>query len=100
MREEKGEEGKEESKKKGEESMEESEKWKHEEEEDKKMDDLSNGQGVTGTGPGECSSDGQGGLGIGKSMTPEVSDPFAGNMVGTVAGMSKQEAKDSDPKRR
>jgi hypothetical protein len=96
MREEKGEEGKEESKKKGEEAMEESEKRKHEEEEDKKLD-LRNGQGATGTGPGEHSSDGQGGLGIGKSMTPEVPDPFAGSMVGTVAGMSKQEAKDTDP---
>ena len=76
--------------------MEESEKRKHEEEEDKKLD-LRNGQGSTGTGPGEFSSGGQGGLGIGKSMTPEVPDPFAGSMVGTVAGMSKQEAQDSDP---
>jgi hypothetical protein len=96
MREEKGEEGKEESKKKGEEAMEESEKRKHEEEEDKKLD-LRNGQGATGPGPGEHSSDGQGGLGIGKSMTPEVPDPFAGSMVGTVAGMSKQDANDADP---
>ena len=95
MQMEKGEEGKEESKKKGEEESE-KRKQPREEEEEKKLD-LRHGQGATGKGPGEHSSGGQGGLGIGKSITPEVPDPFAGSMVGTVAGMSKQDANDADP---